>query len=105
MPAGVDADDDIVSVDEAEAPGVSDRIEELKDGSGAWLTDGEIVADRETLPEKPKLSRVTSEVPLLPASQLAGEAVEAETSKSGVTTIVSVTLWLTEPVDPIIVSV
>ncbi len=64
---------------------------------GTWLSAGDTVAESETLPVKPKLSTVTVETPLLPASQLDGLGLDAETAKSEPTTSVMTAEWKTDP--------
>jgi len=66
---------------------------------------GDTVADRATLPVKPRLDAVIVDVAELPAVKLAGVATPAVIVKFAVTVRVTVAVWLRAPLVPVTVIV
>jgi hypothetical protein len=66
---------------------------------------GATVAERPTLPVKPALVSVMVDVAELPARKLAGVAALAAIVKSAVTVIVTVDVWVMDPLTPVTVTV
>jgi len=96
---------EIVRSEELVAPAFSGIEGTLKVVPGTWLTAGVTVAERETLPVKPKLSTVIVEIPAVPASKLAGFGLEAERAKSEPTFTVTIPVCVTLPLVAVIVRV
>jgi hypothetical protein len=66
---------------------------------------GETVADRATLPVKPRLLAVIVDVAELLETMLPGVAADAATVKSALTVTVTVAAWLNVPLAPVTVTV
>ncbi len=63
------------------------------------MTGAAVEAERVTAPAKPRLPRVTVEVAEPPATNSAGEL--AEMVKSAATVIVTMVVWVSDPLVPV----
>ena len=104
VPAGVEAVVEIVRVEVPVEPGV--RL--MLVGANVKVIPvaaGDTVADRATLPVKPRLLAVIAEVADPPAVKLDGVAAPAEIVKSPTTVTVTAAVWVIVPLTPLTVTV
>ena len=104
VPAGVEAVVEIVRVEVPVEPGLRLMLVGAK-AKVMPVAAGATVADRATLPVKPRLLAVIVEVAEPPAVKLVGVAAPAEIVKSPTTVTVTVAVWVVVPLTPLTVTV
>jgi len=80
---GVDADVEMVSVEEYWNPGCTEKLLGLNDRVGALAGDGETEPVRDTVPVRPRLVRLIVDVEDPEATKLSGDGALAEIWMSG----------------------